>query len=413
MELRESNNILEKFKSLFITLSKEYKNDFYNTIARENLGRIIIMSIIYSLFEIMVILTKKEIDITHQIKFSIGIMMFHIIVILASFWLIFIKSKINGKRLQIIIALYCIILIYWSVNVSLEQVGRTGSITMFILTLTGTSALFYRRSLITLITNFGFYIYFVLNMKLLRASSFVTNLNSSQIGHQSMERFSQGTYPGNNFPIGKSSVGKQIISMFTTDHNIYLVDAFLMTVISCVLGIIIYRLRLKVFLEKRALVELSMKDSMTNLFNHENICNILKKEIKVSKESSQQLSILMTDIDHFKKINDTYGHQVGDQVIIKIAKLLRESCRETDYVGRYGGEEFLVVLTNTNKEQVKKFAERFRKEIEEIDFGLTSQVTVSGGVKTYEKESAEEMIKMADDALYQAKEKGRNCIVSA
>ncbi|WP_278277528.1 GGDEF domain-containing protein [Anaeromicrobium sediminis] len=112
-------------------------------------------------------------------------------------------------------------------------------------------------------------------------------------------------------------------------------------------------------------------------------------------------------------MNDTYGHQVDDQVIIKISKLLTDICRETDYVGRYGGEEFLVVLTDNNEDGAKNFSERFRREVENLDFGLPTQVTVSGGVKTYENESAEEMIKLADGALYEAKERGRNCIISA
>lgn len=409
MDVRDSNTIFQQFKSSFIPVSKDYKDEFYSRIAKENLVRVIIIGIIYILFEIMIMITKKKIPTVHENTFSVFVIIFHIMSILISFWLRFKEKHINGMITQIFIYLYCVVLVYWSITISLGRVKETGSITMFILTLTGTSALFYRRSLITLITNFGFYIYFIFNIKLLEKLPIVKKVPSTNrpIGH-----FPPRHPPAGNFPPVNPPAGNAITSILT-DAHIYISDALLMTMVCCVLGIIVYRLRLKVFLEQKALEELTLKDSMTNLFNHKTICNSLEKEVKRSKRNLQPVSILMIDIDHFKMINDNYGHQVGDQVIIKIAKLLVESCRETDYVGRYGGEEFLVVLTNTNKDAAKKFGERIREEIEKIDFGLSSGVTVSGGVRTYENESAQEMISLADKALYQAKQKGRNCIISA
>lgn len=417
MTAGDGNDIIQKFKSLFTTISKDFKDEFYSTIAKENFVRIIFMSIIYILFEIQIILTRLEVDVLAKTNVALFMITFHIIFIIIASCLSFKKKHINGMVTQVIVNLYCAVLIHWSVNTSIGQVGRTGSITMFILTLTGTSALFYRRSLMTLITNFGFYFYFVFRLNLIAERPFIKKLRNlpygnrpvgpPRLGNPHAAGLPEGGFRPSNPPIGNP------ITSTIADANIYISDAFLMTVICCVLGIIIYRLRLKVFFEHKTLEELAVKDSMTNLFNHKNICNSLEYEIKRSKRSSKPVSILMTDIDHFKKINDTYGHQAGDQVIIKIAKLLREICRDTDYVGRYGGEEFLVVLTDTDADGAKRFSERLRKEIEKMDFGLPIQVTVSGGVKTYEEESAEEMIKLADRALYQAKEKGRNCIVSA
>lgn len=408
MEAKDLNNIFQKFKSVFIPVPKNFKDEFYSRIAKENLIRVIIISIIYILFEIMIIITAPVYNKTA----SVFAFIFHVMSILISFWLRFREKHINGMIKQIFIYLYCVVLVYWSVIISLGKVSETGSITMFILTLTGTSALFYRRSLITLITNFGFYIYFVTNIKLLKKVPIMAKLKNAPFGIHRIGHFPTGNHRVGNLPPGKPPIGNPI-TPFLTNIKIYITDGFLMTVICCVLGIIVYRLRLKVFLEQKVLEELSLKDSMTNLFNHRTICDSLEKETKRSKRNSQPVSILMTDIDHFKMINDTYGHQVGDQVIIKVAKLLSEICRETDYVGRYGGEEFLIVLTNTDKDGAKNFGERLRKEIEKMDFGLPSQVTISGGVKTYENESAEEMIKLADRALYRAKENGRNCIVSA
>ncbi|WP_432666496.1 GGDEF domain-containing protein [Wukongibacter baidiensis] len=388
MEGTGHDNIFQKLKSLTIPIPKDLKDEFYSRIAKENLVRVMIISIIYLLFEIMIIFIDVDtIYSVHEDKLSIFIVIFHVVFILISYWLRFKKKHINGMITQGIIYLYCFVLVYWSIDTSLGHIDDNISITMFILTLMGTSAFFYRRTLVTLITNFGLFIYFALNIK-------------SLLEHHIMMQL-------RNLPSAS-----MINSMFM-DINLYIADVFLITVICCVLAIIVYRLRLKVFLEKRALEELALKDSMTNLLNHKTICNSLKKEITRSKRTLEPVSILMTDIDHFKKINDTYGHQVGDQVIIKIAKLLTDICRETDYVGRYGGEEFLIVLTDTNSDGAKEFSERFRKEVEKTDFGIASGVTVSGGVKNYENESAEEMIKIADGALYQAKENGRNCVIIA
>ncbi|WP_157949933.1 GGDEF domain-containing protein [Vallitalea okinawensis] len=403
----DNNRFYQKFKGLFIPITKDLKEEFYSTIAKENFFRVIIISIVYMLFEVVIILSEQGLNPAFENKLTYFVFIFQTLSILIAFWVIFNKKPINGLILQVIIALYCILLVYWSVIISLDQVNRTGSITMFILTLTGTSALFYRRSLVTLVTNIGLYLYFQLNMRLLIELPISEEMRNLPPGPGKPP---VGTLPPGHMPLNATMHPD---AFFLKDIYIYIADAFLMTVICCVLGVIVYRLRLKVFLEHKALENLALKDSMTNLLNHKTICDTLKNEINRSARYSQPVSILMTDIDHFKQINDTYGHQVGDQVIIRIAKLLSEYSRQTDYVGRYGGEEFLVVLTNTNEEDAKKFGERIRTEIEKMDFGLPHQVTVSGGVKTYSNESAEEMIKLADSALYQAKKKGRNCIVSA
>ncbi|WP_432661948.1 GGDEF domain-containing protein [Wukongibacter baidiensis] len=414
MEVRDSNNTFQRFSSPFAPISNDLRDEFYRRIAKENFTRIIIISIIYILFEIQVRLTEVNMHIDDRGKFLEFIIVFHVIAILISFWLGFKRKRTNGMITQIIIDLYCIILVYWAVTVSLKQVIRTGSITMFILTLTGTSALFYRRELVTLVTNFGIYIYFNLKIKLLEKASMMGELRNMPLRNHPPGSPTIDQFPRGHAPYSPSVPHPPAETLFNLQSvKNYIMDAFLMTMICCVIGIILYRLRLKVFLEQKTLEELALKDSMTNLFNHKTICDSLIQEIKRSKRNLQPVSILMTDIDHFKNINDTYGHQVGDQVIIKISKLLTEICRETDYVGRYGGEEFLIVLTNTNKDDAMKFSERLRSEVEKMDFGLSSRVTISGGVRTYEKESAEEMIKLADGALYQAKEKGRNRIVSA
>jgi diguanylate cyclase (GGDEF)-like protein len=120
----------------------------------------------------------------------------------------------------------------------------------------------------------------------------------------------------------------------------------------------------------------------------------------------------MMDIDKFKNINDTYGHQTGDQVLRTFAAVIRSILRKTDFCGRYGGEEFLVLLTQTDLQAAKVFAERIRGSVENSffpDLGPDSRVTVSLGLVEHQmQENIEKTISRADDALYKAKKKGRN-----
>jgi diguanylate cyclase (GGDEF)-like protein len=127
----------------------------------------------------------------------------------------------------------------------------------------------------------------------------------------------------------------------------------------------------------------------------------------------------MLDIDHFKKVNDTYGHQSGDQALVTVAKTLIKTLRINDMVARYGGEEFAIVLPETNRESAKIAAERCRKQIETSPIETESQkfsITVSIGTSslpTPNIKDSDTLIKSADDALYQAKRSGRNRVVSA
>ncbi len=158
---------------------------------------------------------------------------------------------------------------------------------------------------------------------------------------------------------------------------------------------------------------LSITDQLTQLYNHGFIIKRLEEEFKQAERYGRELSIIMADIDFFKKVNDTYGHQTGDYVLRKISQLMLDSVREIDIVGRYGGEEFLIILPETNKKNAAIIAERIRKKVEEYDFSryLTSfTVTISMGIAEYKKElkTTEELIKRGDQALYKAKENGRN-----
>jgi len=146
----------------------------------------------------------------------------------------------------------------------------------------------------------------------------------------------------------------------------------------------------------------------------------LKEEMSHSKRFEVPLSLVMIDIDHFKKINDTHGHLAGDYVLIKTAELLKSMCRKEDVLARYGGEEFLMILRNTDEEGAALQAERIRKEIAStsiVSEGNEINITISLGVACIQADSEcedyKKFIKEADQSLYQSKKQGRNCTTKA
>ncbi len=166
--------------------------------------------------------------------------------------------------------------------------------------------------------------------------------------------------------------------------------------------------------KNKDLVELSITDGLTGLFNHRFIQERFNFEFKRAKRYHVPLACMMLDIDHFKKINDTYGHQFGDLVLREISTIIRQNTREVDICGRYGGEEFLVITTQ-NVEGAMMHATKLHKAIESHIFQSENQsvhLTVSIGVSEYRNEitSKQEMIERSDIALYQAKHDGRNLI---
>ena len=159
----------------------------------------------------------------------------------------------------------------------------------------------------------------------------------------------------------------------------------------------------------------SNTDALTGLANRRSLDEFLRSAQIVAMEQGESLSILMIDIDHFKKFNDSYGHQVGDQVLRLVAKVLQDNVREIDLAARYGGEELIAVLPGANLDVCADVAERIRRRISEarLTRRTTGQeiasVTVSIGVAQFRlAESAEAMIERCDRALYQAKRLGRN-----
>ena len=161
--------------------------------------------------------------------------------------------------------------------------------------------------------------------------------------------------------------------------------------------------------------ERAHSDYLTNLWNHGYFQYLLQTEVEKAKATKKPLSLLIIDIDDFKIYNDTLGHQAGDKILKDLAQLLRNQSRKMDFVCRYGGEEFMIILPQTDKEEAFMIAERIRKDIQRYPFlneGIlpNKQLTVSLGLATYPKDGLlpAELITSSDKSLYQAKNKGKN-----
>ena len=161
--------------------------------------------------------------------------------------------------------------------------------------------------------------------------------------------------------------------------------------------------------DKKRVEELSITDKLTGLNNRLRLDDIMLEECQRMKRYSLELSIILCDIDFFKSVNDTFGHLVGDQVLIEIAQILRSNCREVDVVGRWGGEEFLIICPETGVEEAITVAEKLRTLIEQHNFSDAGKKTGSFGVTVgIENDSVIDLLRRADKALYQAKDLGRN-----
>ena len=164
--------------------------------------------------------------------------------------------------------------------------------------------------------------------------------------------------------------------------------------------------------KNKILFEMSSTDGLTKISNHRTLIEYLNKGILYSTSTKSPLSIAMFDIDDFKRVNDCFGHVYGDQVLIDIAAIIKNGIRDTDLVGRYGGEEFMVVFTGADLGTAAKIAERIRKMVEKHLFAQNINVTISGGVKSHEGEKLMDFIHEADKNLFEAKRLGKNQIIA-
>ncbi|MFL0797209.1 MAG: GGDEF domain-containing protein [Cellvibrionaceae bacterium] len=170
-------------------------------------------------------------------------------------------------------------------------------------------------------------------------------------------------------------------------------------------------------LHYRAALQTALHDPLTGLGNRIALQTTLDREMMLSERHNQPLSLLVIDLDHFKKINDTMGHNMGDAVLTHTAKLMQNTCRNSDVCYRYGGEEFVILLSNTNAAGAELIAERIRRVVEETPVEYNKReaiITASIGIAHYQNgDTTESLFERADKAMYIAKSTGRNQVANA
>lgn len=212
-----------------------------------------------------------------------------------------------------------------------------------------------------------------------------------------------------------------LISIVTINSSIRL-ESNINVLLACLPMILIYPMLLVstnykltriLLLQREKLVHLNHNDSLTGLFSRSYWEQRLLEEFARCQRSNENACVMMVDIDHFKKINDTYGHLVGDQVLNQFGALLKQ-LRVSDIAGRYGGEEFAVILPNSDLKESIQVSERLRKEIEKFQFDHIETCTVSIGIASLNKnfEDAYQWLNAADKALYKSKKEGRNRVTA-
>lgn len=160
---------------------------------------------------------------------------------------------------------------------------------------------------------------------------------------------------------------------------------------------------------KMELEKMASIDKLTDIYNRRMIDQFLQVEIEIASRHNEELSLMIIDIDHFKQVNDNYGHLVGDMVLSQLSKIISDNLRNSDIFGRYGGEEFLIICPKTNKDNAFILAEKLRIIVNDFTFDEVGHKTVSIGISDFQKDDTiESLFKKADEALYEAKNGGRN-----
>lgn len=201
-------------------------------------------------------------------------------------------------------------------------------------------------------------------------------------------------------------------NFYMKDFDVFLMHAF--WVFCCfsfgLLGSLIFEGSKKtIFVTQQKLQKMAVTDPLTGVFNRNKMNQIVPKEIARANRYNKTFGLLMIDVDYFKRVNDSFGHDVGDQVIIKISSLLAKSIRDNDILVRWGGEEFIVIALEVDEINLASFSDKLRKTIALENFNTVDKVTVSIGATLLQHDDTQSaMLKRADKALYQAKDQGRN-----
>jgi len=167
----------------------------------------------------------------------------------------------------------------------------------------------------------------------------------------------------------------------------------------------------RVLAEKEAMSEIAERDTLTQIYNRSKFNSELSEALRKAQIYHKPFSIILFDIDHFKKVNDQYGHDIGDSVLIQVTSLVRNLLRNQDLFARWGGEEFVILLEDGTLNDAYELANRLRREIETFPFNTVKKLTCSFGISQFRPNDTDATImKRADNALYHAKQNGRNTV---
>lgn len=212
-----------------------------------------------------------------------------------------------------------------------------------------------------------------------------------------------------------------VLPIFQADYNIIFVQRVNTTIfifIVWIMAIRFFQYKVRDYLinadllnKNSILEELVQLDQMTGLLNHKTILDKLEEEIIRSRRFDNKLSVVIMDIDNFKSVNDRFGHQMGDEILINLSGNIKQIARETDMVGRYGGEEFMVIMPDTDLNAAFNYCKRLKESNRKLLLPDNSVVTISGGIIQFDGESLGELIRKVDTKLYRAKNNGKNQFV--
>lgn len=362
--------MMNYFQNIRIQLPKENEDEFLREIYRENLLRLIISAMLLVIAETTIVIFFRD-DICKADGVVVVFILFNLIM-LPIFYILY--KRINkANKIYVILAQYIYLLgtLFFGCVLTFILQGQFDSIHIYIIVVFAIAAFIYMQPLESFIMYFLVYLVFCLSLPY-----YQTNPHAVKI---------------------------------------LTINAFMMNIIAWIFNRMVSRMKVNSFIDKKIILEkniqlqdLAIRDSMTMLLNYKHIYERLREEIEKAKRIGYPLSIIMMDIDDFKHFNDQYGHLVGDSIIIKIAQILVNTCRATDIIGRYGGEEFIIIMPGTALKDAAILAERIRVAVETAEFDNETGITVSGGISALQGDSAEELIKSVDQQLYIAKSKGKN-----
>ncbi len=364
-------------QSYMAKIPSEFKREYINTVCRENFARMLVIAALLVISEPFLAMFT---DITGSLTFYVSISI--ALVNLVIFPILYFSRKnieeLSKMQIMLIQTVFIAAILAGGVAFSLsEQPSPTASSTYFLAVFTVAAFMIMPPAIsavVFLTTNIAF---IILLPQFQPMHDAVTTLNINSLSATVVAWLI-------NQMISRKEVASFINEKIIIEKNIEL--------------------------EKKNLElnELTMRDSLTDLLNHKNSLRRLKEEVDRSKRINYPLSVAMVDLDNFKLVNDTYGHQTGDEVLVQVSQILSESCRSTDVVGRYGGEEFIIIMPDTNDRDAVLLLTRIQKRVEETSFKDGVHITLSCGISELNGESVHGILKSSDIMLYEAKKKGKN-----